>query len=129
MVVTTTMTDQTKKDITGEATYSSANPLIANVSASGLVTGLAPGDTSIRIRYADQSLIIPVTIKTSLVPRGEIDAPANGAAVSGSFTIAGWYLDPNGVGKMEILIDGEVKGEANVRENRPDIAALFPHYN
>ncbi|MCK9906867.1 Ig-like domain-containing protein, partial [Frankia sp. Cpl3] len=76
-------------------------------------------------------MVIPVTVKEAeqLLPRGAIEAPENGAMIGGTATVTGWYLGPSGVATIEVLVDGEKKGEAVYGEVRPDILASYPDYN
>ncbi|WP_042462531.1 Ig-like domain-containing protein [Neobacillus dielmonensis] len=63
-----------------------------------------------------------------LLPKGYIDAPASNAVLSGETAISGWFLDANGVSKIEVLIDGNVKGEAQYGISRPDVGQAYPGY-
>ncbi|NGQ97126.1 S8 family serine peptidase, partial [Brevibacillus sp. SYP-B805] len=130
LAITAILLDQSTKDVTGQATYIVENPAIASVSASGLVTALEAGSTNMIILYDGQTLTIPLTVKAGeqLIARGGVDTPLNGATVNGPFDIAGWFLDPSGVGKIDIFVDGIVVGEAMYGEARPDIAAAYPAY-
>ena len=40
----------------------------------------------------------------------------------------GWFLDGNGVAKIEVLVDGIVKGTAEIGLSRPDVLSVFPDY-
>ncbi|SDM69732.1 Ig-like domain-containing protein [Bacillus sp. OK048] len=64
----------------------------------------------------------------SILPKGYIDTPANGSIVTGEIPVNGWFLDANGVSKLEILVDGKSMGEAQYSVSRPDVFKAFPEY-
>lgn len=43
--------------------------------------------------------------------------------------INGWFLDGNGVKKVEVLVDGTVLGTASYGDERGDVARVYPTYN
>ncbi len=59
---------------------------------------------------------------------GSIDEPVSGASISGDSTVRGWFLDPSGVSKIEVLVDGKFMGEAQYGNARPDVVKAFPAY-
>ncbi|AEG14452.1 Ig domain protein group 2 domain protein [Desulfofundulus kuznetsovii DSM 6115] len=62
LAVTARFSDGTTRDVTDGSSYQVGNSTIAVVSGSGLVTGLAPGNTSITVGYAGQTVTVPVTV-------------------------------------------------------------------
>jgi beta-N-acetylglucosaminidase len=64
----------------------------------------------------------------NLPARGYIDNPTNGSTIKGDTTVRGWYLDVSGVTKIEILVDGNRIGEAQIGITRPDVSQAFPDY-
>jgi beta-N-acetylglucosaminidase len=60
--------------------------------------------------------------------RGYIDAPLNGATIKKDTSITGWFLDGNGVSKIEVLIDGNVFGQAQYGSTRMDVQTAYPEY-
>lgn len=58
-----------------------------------------------------------------------LDEPRANQAVGQVQTVRGWALAEKGVSKVEILIDGSVKGEAVYGLPREDVAKVFPLYN
>src|SRR4051812_44718741 len=61
-------------------------------------------------------------------PAGQFDAPADGATIVGSVDVSGWGLDagaPTGTGvdRVQIYLDGALRGTASYRLSRADIAA------
>jgi beta-N-acetylglucosaminidase len=64
----------------------------------------------------------------SILPMGYIDTPANGSVATGEIPVNGWFLDANGVSKLEILVDGKRMGEAQYGVSRPDVFMAFPEY-
>jgi N-acetylmuramoyl-L-alanine amidase len=67
-----------------------------------------------------------ITIDNTLnqAPFGNVDIPdlAGVYNASGSFPVAGWALDTDGVSKVEILIDNGVMQNAIFGDARPDVA-------
>jgi hypothetical protein len=73
---------------------------------------------------------LPVrTFNKVLQPKGFLDTPSSNQTVSGSINVSGWFLDPNGVSKIEVLVDNMVKGEAVYGSLRPDVKKVYPEYN
>lgn len=62
------------------------------------------------------------------LPRGYIDAPTKNASIKGQSLVRGWFLDTTGVSKVEVLVDGKVKGTAQYGLARPDVEKSFPVY-
>jgi len=131
LLITATLEDQSTKEVTAEAIYTVENSTVLHVNPVGLVTGLSVGMTNVTVQYGGQTLTIPVTVKEAgpLVPKGEFEAPLDRSTIGGTAMIKGWFLDPSEVAKIEILVDGEVKGEATYGEARADIAKLYPDYH
>ena len=78
---------------------------------------------------------VPVQIGDSR-PNGSLDVPANGATVSGAFTVAGWALDtaaPSGTGVDAVEVwalpvgggQALLLGQAAYGGARPDVGAIF----
>jgi GH25 family lysozyme M1 (1,4-beta-N-acetylmuramidase) len=70
------------------------------------------------------------TGKTDPQPvRACIDEPLPGATLQGSAAVRGWALDEKGVDSIDILIDGNVVGQATLGGSRPDVEKAYPLYN
>jgi beta-N-acetylglucosaminidase len=69
-----------------------------------------------------------VLANETLLPKGFIDVPLNGANVKGEMTVSGWFLDPSGVAKIEILVDGQKMGDAQYGLPRSDVFSAYPAY-
>ncbi|NRR24054.1 Ig-like domain-containing protein, partial [Brevibacillus sp. MS2.2] len=130
LVVSTVLEDKTVKDVTSLAEYTSSDESIVTVDSTGVVKGIGYGNTVVTIRYEGQSITIPVTIKKEepLTPRWEVETPVSNSTISGTALIRGWYLEPSGVSKIEVYLNGEAIGEATYGLNRPDIEASYPQY-
>jgi beta-N-acetylglucosaminidase len=63
-----------------------------------------------------------------LQPLGFIDTPSAGSNVKGIFNVRGWFLNSSGVANVEVLVDGQVIGEAQYGNPRPDVLKVFPEY-
>jgi len=71
-VVTAKYSDDTTKDVTASAVFSSSNPQVATISDTGLVSVVAAGTTTITVSYNDSSsttyeLTVQSATKTDLV--------------------------------------------------------------
>ncbi|HEX3033157.1 MAG TPA: LamG-like jellyroll fold domain-containing protein [Bacillota bacterium] len=66
------------------------------------------------------------TVNPNAAVWGSFDAPQG--TVSGVTKGWGWFLDPQGVAKVEILVDGEVKTTATYGIYRPDVYNAHPSY-
>ena len=60
---------------------------------------------------------------------GVMDTPANSSTIKGLSLVKGWFLDENGVSKVDILLDGAVVGQANYGDPRADVQKAYPQYN
>jgi len=67
LTVTARYSDGTTVDVTSLAQYQSENASVATVSASGLITGVSPGNTNVTMTYGGQTATVPVTV-TELTP-------------------------------------------------------------
>ena len=103
---TGTYSDGSKKDITSQVTWTSSKTNIATVSASGLVTAIAAGNTSIMATLSGiNSTVVPLTV---MVPTGSgsasftvsvVNLPAEAVGFDCSFqdpTTGIWYAPTNG---------------------------------
>ncbi|KZE44081.1 peptidase S8 [Brevibacillus parabrevis] len=132
LTISALLTEQTTKEITGEAQYTVEKAEIIHISPLGVVTGLQVGQTNVVASYGGQSVTIPVTVTEteagSTQPKGQLELPFDRAVIGGVTTVQGWLLDPSGIGKVEVLVDGQAVGTAEYGVPRPDIAAMYPHY-
>ncbi|MED1642985.1 Ig-like domain-containing protein, partial [Brevibacillus agri] len=130
LLISTVLQDQTVKDVTALATYASSDEGVAAVSDTGLVQAIGAGTATVTVSYEDKTLSIPVHVKTeaALIARWEVEKPADQATVAGMTLVEGWYLDPAGVSKIAIELDGERLGDARTGLARPDIETAYPEY-
>ncbi|MFC4800165.1 Ig-like domain-containing protein [Neobacillus sp. GCM10023253] len=70
-----------------------------------------------------------ITVIFSNPVKGYLDNPIFNMDIKGTANVSGWFLDGSGVSKVEILVDGEVAGQAVYGDSRPDVKTLFPEYN
>ncbi|MEH7416350.1 Ig-like domain-containing protein, partial [Neobacillus drentensis] len=95
-------------------------------------TKIGDGVHSITVRETGRnglvSTLSPKSFTISNV-RGSLDQPATGSTISESKTVSGWFLDENGVSKIEILVDGKVVGQAFYGDARPDVLKVYPDFN
>jgi hypothetical protein len=90
-VVTAVYSDSSSFDATDMADHSSDNPGIASVEASGLVTGISPGNTVITAFYGDlkaQAEVTVTALPTPQVVSGSMSPMGAGVPTSGSITAA-----------------------------------------
>ncbi|WP_213370249.1 Ig-like domain-containing protein [Mesobacillus boroniphilus] len=64
----------------------------------------------------------------NLSPRGSLDKPANNSTVKGDIPVSGWFLDGNGVARVEVLADGKIIGNAEYGIERLDVLKAYPDY-
>ncbi|WP_313127213.1 N-acetylglucosaminidase [Proteiniclasticum ruminis] len=62
------------------------------------------------------------------MPRTSIDTPKMGQEVQDEVLIGGWALDASGVKKINILVNGNLFGEANYGVRRSDVGSAYPEY-
>ena len=70
-----------------------------------------------------------IVSNSALLPLGILDSPTAGLMISGTINVGGWYLDGNVVSKVEVLVDGVVKGQATYGDARADVYTALPAYN
>ncbi|MGG3254764.1 S8 family serine peptidase, partial [Brevibacillus parabrevis] len=124
--------DRSVQDVTQLASYTSSDPGVAIVSETGVVQAVGVGSANLTVTYEDKTLVIPVQVQvkeeTPLPARGEVERPANNATVAGQVLVEGWYLDPAGVAKIEVQLDGTRLGDAQYGLARRDIETAYPDY-
>jgi hypothetical protein len=61
-------------------------------------------------------------------PFGSLDIPdmVQQYNASGSFPVVGWALDTDGIGRIDIYVDGGILQSAMYGDSRPDVANSFP---
>ena len=59
---------------------------------------------------------------------GFIDHPSNGEIIDGVTQIDGWSLDAEGIGSVQIWLDGTWVGDAFYGGLRPDVSSVYPGY-
>ncbi|MCX8128806.1 MAG: M6 family metalloprotease domain-containing protein [Clostridia bacterium] len=74
-------------------------------------------------------MTVNITKPVILIPKGALEAPATGATVKRTSSISGWFLDSDGVMRIDVLVDGVVKGQAVYGDARADISSKYPEYN
>lgn len=72
---------------------------------------------------------VPTPTKADLQPKGYLDYPKNNQTICGNYKVSGWFLDVNGVRKVEVLVDSVVKGTAVYGDLRSDVMKVYPEYN
>ncbi|MCL6479189.1 MAG: matrixin family metalloprotease [Peptococcaceae bacterium] len=87
--------------------------------------GFNAGETKRTLHTDDQAGIQWIY---PLPARGNLEIPTEGATISGTTIVSGWLLDGNGVSKIEVLVDGILKGQATYGDSRPDVYNAFPEY-
>lgn len=60
---------------------------------------------------------------------GVLDVPANNTEISGNqVQVMGWFLDNEGIAKLEVLVDDKVVGTANAGYPRSGLKEAVPGY-
>lgn len=134
------------QNVMGEAIYGDPRPDIGSVfpdynnNNCGFhfdldTTKLTSGTHSLTVRETGSNGVQttlsgkPINVSNNLPPIGSLENPKGLETISGTYTVKGWFLDQNIVSKIEVLVDGEVMGEAIYGDSRPDIASRYPQYN
>ena len=73
---------------------------------------------------------ITVKQQSSLKKITVIDTPVNNANLSGNAVeVRGWALNPSGVSKVNIYLDGKFVKTATIGMSRQDVKVVYPEYN
>ncbi|KYD31175.1 Ig-like domain-containing protein [Parageobacillus toebii] len=113
--------DGSSKDVTQSATYISADPNIATVTADGTVKALAPGSTTITVSYKEKSISVPVTIDNS---------DDEGSLSQISVNQSEFQLDINETADLQVMAhytNGtaiDITNEAEYESSNPDVAIV-----
>ncbi len=83
--VTATYSDLVRRDVTAQASWTSANPALVRVVSPGKIEGLAVGATSVTVALAEFSVVVPVTV-TSARLTGLSLTPEDATAAKGTTT-------------------------------------------
>jgi Zn-dependent metalloprotease/uncharacterized protein YjdB len=59
---------------------------------------------------------------------GKLESPTTNASLNGAINLSGWHLDKTGVKKVEVLVDGNVIGQATYGDKRLDVSSIHPEY-
>jgi hypothetical protein len=62
LTVITTLSDNSTEDVTSKSKFQVANPTFATVSASGVVTGVAPGSTIVTATFQTFNAGVTITV-------------------------------------------------------------------
>ncbi|WP_413307030.1 Ig-like domain-containing protein [Bacillus sp. 1P10SD] len=129
--------------VTGQAIYGDARPDVQNAYPNYYngnagyhylldITQLSGGIHSITVRETGKSGYVTTlperTITVSPV-RGILDSPTSDSHLKGIHNVSGWFLDENGVSKIDVLVDGKLAGQATYGDVRPDVQRAYPEYN
>jgi hypothetical protein len=95
LTATGTFADGTTQDLTSQATWTTASSSVASVRASGFVTGVSPGSTTITATFTTVSGSTPVAVDASVL-QGIVVTPVDPAiSVGGTqqFVATGHFSD------------------------------------
>ncbi|MDM5329898.1 Ig-like domain-containing protein [Neobacillus sp. CF12] len=134
--------------IVGQAQYGSPRPDVLNVlpayqnANAGYefaldTTKLSNGLHSITVRETGkngasselQGISVNVKNAVNLELVGFMDAPSKGSILNGISTIRGWFLDDDGIARVDVLVDGKIVGQAMYGLSRLDVQKFYPEYN
>jgi hypothetical protein len=105
-----------------------------NLSATGIISGIpvSAGTSVFVVRVTDsagqsvtRTLAITVKPADKLAPFGLLETPDVRATLNNTATGSGWALDNVGIARIEVLVDGQVIGQAIHGLSRPDIASVW----
>jgi radical SAM protein with 4Fe4S-binding SPASM domain len=57
-----------------------------------------------------------------------VDVPGIESKLYGVFPVQGWAIEPDGVARVEVLLDGQSLGAVSCERDRPDVAAAYPGF-
>jgi N-acetylmuramoyl-L-alanine amidase len=129
--------------VVGHAVYGDARPDVQrfypqyNNGNSGFhfaldTTKFTDGPHTVTVREIGKNGIVTtlpastVTIKNAL---GFLDSPVPGTTLRGTYNVYGWFLDGHGVKTIEVLVDGNVAGQAVYGDARSDVQHFYPQFN
>ncbi len=96
VTVTGTYSDGTTQDLTSAARYTSSNPAVATVNASGLITGISQGMDTVTVSAGGQTSTFTVSVSSAVLtslavtPTSPADMPKG---TTQQFTAIGTYSD------------------------------------
>lgn len=73
LTVTVTYENDSSANVTGEANYTSNNESVATVSATGLITAMAAGETTISIIYTEGGLTVDTSVAVTVIAQSELE--------------------------------------------------------
>jgi len=76
--------------------------------------------------FGQRTVVVDNSINPA--PFGYVEKPLPNDTVFGAYPIYGWALDENGIGSIEVLVDGLVLEGAVMGVPRPDIYYAYPMY-
>lgn len=86
-VATGLYSDQSSKNLSAQATWSSTSPSVATIGASGLASALTPGDTTVTASVQALSATVQLNIASGVWPVASYEAES--AQLTGSATVIG----------------------------------------
>ena len=106
-----------------------------------MASGVAPGNHVLKVRVGDQQQTftelpnrdgIPIFFECAedrvAAAVGFIDVPHTSDYVKGTVTVQGWAVaEFSLVSSVEIIVDGDFKGLAQLNFPRPDVAVQYPY--
>ena len=104
-----------------------------------LASRFSNGPHTVAVRVYRQGVVEPVELGRRTInidntinqtPFGSLDQP-DGMGVyntSGSFPVAGWAADADGVARVDVLIDHGIMQAALHGDARPDVGAVYPDF-
>ena len=117
-----------------KAVYPSYNNANSGYSANLDISNISGGVKTIRVEQvanngSTYSTETKVNIKKAN-PIQVIDSLKSGQVIDGnSLTVDGWSLNAIGVSKINIYVDGTLKGTTTTNIARPDVKNVYPQYN
>ena len=88
--------DGSSQDLTSTSTFTSSNPLVAAASASGMITGLLPGTSTITVQAGGQTSSFNVIVSSATLTSITISPASPGSLPDGTtlqFTATGHFSD------------------------------------
>ena len=127
----TTTTNIARPDV--KAVYPAYNNANSGYTANIDISNVSGGNRKIRVEQVAKdgstyNTEVGVYVN-KLAPLQVIDYPSNNSVITDkTFTVSGWSLNNSGVSKINIYVNGALKGTTTTNIARPDVKAAYPQY-
>lgn len=118
--------DNSTKDVTSSATWSAAPSAVANISASGMLTAVAPGSATVSATYQSLTNTAPIFVSAGLVTSGLNGFSWESVNTQGMGYVTGLVVHP--LAPNDIYIRTDVGGAYRFDRTNQYWIPLLDHY-